>query len=518
MAGTLLRRLAKDPMPNRSSDDPISPQRKLAEAPLLNAETAAPDDPAWLSQPIRGLVRRSPVVIEPEGTIQQAAARMRDAKVSSVLLMRGSELLGIVTDRDLRNRVLAEGVEGTQPVQQIATLRPRTLAANAAAFEALLLMTEQGIHHLPVEENGQIIGVLTAGDLAQRQSTSAIYLVREIGRQSDIPGLARAAARVADLQRQLAASTTPASTTGRIVTSITDAVTRRLLQLAHADMGPAPIPYVWVAAGSQARREQTARSDQDNCMILDDAYDEPVHGEYFRALSRFVCDGLDACGYVHCPGEMMAMTDTWRQPLARWKAYFDQWIHRPEPKALMLTSVFFDLRTIGGEPTLLDALRAQTLAATRGNSLFLAHLAGNALQHRPALGWLGQLSTEGAGEYRGRIDLKHKGAVPVIDLARIFALAAGAPEVNTFDRIEAAAREGTLSASAAKDLAEALEFIGRIRLDHQARQTAMGERPDNFVAPSELSNLARRQLQDAFKVIQTLQSVLQQRYGGGSYK
>ncbi len=184
----------------------------------------------------------------------------------------------------------------------------------------------------------------------------------------------------------------------------------------------------------------------------------------------------------------------------------------------MLTSVFFDLRAIEGDSALLDTLRAQTLAATRGNSLFLAHLAGNALQHRPALGWLGQLSTEGTGAHRGRTDLKHKGAVPVIDLARIFALAAGAPEVNTFDRIEAAAREGTLSASAAKDLAEALEFIGRIRLDHQARQTAKGERPDNFVAPSELSNLARRQLQDAFKVIQTLQSVLQQRYGGGSYK
>lgn len=518
MATTPTRHLAKDPMPNLSTDELASLRRPLAAAPLLNAEPAASDDPAWLNQPVRGLVRRGPVIVEPQASIQQAAARMRDAKVSSVLLMHGEQLLGIVTDRDLRNRVLAAGVDGAQPIHHVATRHPRTIAANAEAFEALLVMTEQGIHHLPVEERGRIIGVVTAGDLAQRQTTSAIYLVREIGRQSDIPGLAQAVARVAGLQQHLAASMTPASATGRIVTSITDAVTRRLLQLAHADMGPAPIPYVWVAAGSQARREQTARSDQDNCMILDDAYDESIHGEYFRNLSRFVCDGLDACGYVHCPGEMMAMTDTWRQPLARWQAYFDQWIHRPEPKALMLTSVFFDLRAIAGNSALLDALRAQTLAATRGNSLFLAHLAGNALQHRPALGWLGQLSTEGAGEHRGRIDLKHKGAVPIIDLARIFALAAGAPEVNTFDRIEAAVREGTLSAAAAKDLAEALELIGRIRLDHQARQTAKGEKPDNFVSPSDLSNLAKRQLLDAFKVIQTLQSVLQQRYGGGSYK
>ena len=115
-----------------------------------------------------------------------------------------------------------------------------------------------------------------------------------------------------------------ACSTGHIVTAITDALTTRLIDLAEAKLGPAPIDYVWVAAGSQARSEQTARSDQDNCLVLDDGYDEALHGDYFRAFSRFVCDGLTACGYIHCPGEMMAMTDTWRQPRWRWMQYFEQ--------------------------------------------------------------------------------------------------------------------------------------------------------------------------------------------------
>ena len=133
-----------------------------------------------------------------------------------------------------------------------------------------------------------------------------------------------------------------------MVTAITDALTARLLHLGEAKFGPPPVDYAWVAAGSQARNEQTAKSDQDNCMILDDAYDEAAHGAYFKPLAAWVCDGLAACGYVHCPGEMMAMTDKWRQPRRVWAEYFRRWVDTPEPMALMLTCVFFDVRVVAG--------------------------------------------------------------------------------------------------------------------------------------------------------------------------
>jgi len=317
---------------------------------------------------------------------------------------------------------------------------------------------------------------------------------------------------VGPLQRHLAAAQASAYASGHIVTAVTDAITARLLQLAELQFGPPPVDYAWVAAGSQARHEQTARSDQDNCLVLDDAYDETAHGAYFSQLAGWVNDGLNACGYVYCPGEMMARNPAWCQPQRVWRSYFDTWTHRPEPKALMLTCVFFDLRLIHGQAALLDSLRTDVLAQTRSNRIFLAHMVGNALTHRPPLSLFGGLSTIRSGEHRDTIDLKHSGIVPIIDLARIYALAGGHAAVNTHDRLAVAADSKEISPSSAHDLRDALEFMASLRIRHQARQMALGEPADNFLAPDELSNFERSQLKDAFGVVQTLQSVLAQRY------
>ncbi|MGP1683514.1 MAG: putative nucleotidyltransferase substrate binding domain-containing protein, partial [Giesbergeria sp.] len=258
-------------------------------------------------------------------------------------------------------------------------------------------------------------------------------------------------------------------------------------------------------------------SDQDNCLVLSDDYDEARHGAWFREFSHFVCDGLAECGYIHCPGEMMAMTDKWRQPRARWAQYFRQWVDTPEPMALMLTCVFFDLRAIHGRTELLDTLRRDLLENTRGNSLFLAHMVGNALKHRPPLGLFGTISRIRGGEHPGTIDLKHTGIVPIVDLARLYALAGGMPEVNTHDRLEVAASSGEVSPQSARDLREALEFISKLRIAHQARQLAQGKKPNNFLALEELSNFERSHLKEAFQVVQTVQGVLGQRYQSGRF-
>ena len=253
-------------------------------------------------------------------------------------------------------------------------------------------------------------------------------------------------------------------------------------------------------------------------MILDDAYDEATHGAYFKALATFVCDGLAACGYIHCPGEMMAMTDKWRQPRRVWAEYFRKWVDTPEPMALMLTCVFFDVRTIAGQAALLDGLRADVLRRTKDAKLFLAHMVGNALTHQPPLGLFGGLfgglSTIRSGEHKGTIDLKHNGIVPVIDLARVYALAAGHDAVNTHDRLAHAAESGEISSQSVRDLRDALEFLSALRIRHQARQIAAGQPADNYLRPDELSNFEREQLKDAFGVVKQLQEVLGQRYQG----
>jgi CBS domain-containing protein len=432
-------------------------------------------------------------------------------------LVEQGQLFGLITDRDLRNRVVAQGLDSGQPVADIATLAPLTVSANSPAFDALLLMARHNIHHVPVMDGQRIAGMITATDLTEQHSTSAVYLAGDIYKQTTLEGLSQISTKVKHLQQHLAAADASAYSTGHIVTAITDALTVRLIQLAEAKLGPAPIDYVWVAAGSQARSEQTAKSDQDNCLILDDAYDEVLHGEYFKTFSKFVCDGLAECGYIHCPGEMMAMTDTWRQPRQRWAQYFQKWVNQPEPKALMLTCVFFDLRAIHGQSALLDGLRRDVLQRTKGNSLFLAYMVGNALKHRPPLGMFGTISLIRGGKNPGTIDLKHSAIVPIVDLARVYALADGLAAVNTSDRLEAAAQAGEVSAQSARDLKDALEFLAKLRIAHQARQIQSGQSPDNFLSLDELSNFERSHLKDAFSVVQTLQGVLGQRYQSGRF-
>jgi len=465
-----------------------------------------------MQTPVRALLTRPAVTISPQTPIRAAAERMRDQHVSSLLLVDEGRLMGLVTDRDLRNRVLAAGLDPATPVREIATLQPRTIAAGVPGFEAVLLMARHTIHHVPVLEGDAVIGMLTATDLTRQQGMSPVYLASEIHKREDLDGLVASAGQVGALQQQLAAAGASAYSTGHMVTAITDALTVRLLELGEARLGPPPVPYAWVAAGSQARNEQTAKSDQDNCMILDDAYDERVHGDYFKALSRFVCDGLHSCGYVHCPGEMMAMTDQWRQPRRVWASYFDKWIDTPEPMALMLTCVFFDVRTVAGPTSLLESLRTEVLKKTRRAKLFLALMVGNALTHQPPLGLFGGISTVRSGPNKGTIDLKHTGIVPIIDLARIYALAAGHPAVNTYDRLANAASSGEISAQSVRDLRGALAFLGGVRLRHQARMMAAGHEADNHLRPDLLSNFEREQLKEAFGVVKSLQDVLVQRY------
>lgn len=483
--------------------------------PRARPRAAAAQSGNIMTQPIASLIKRAPVSIDRAQSIREAARRMAEAKVSSILLTQDEQLFGLVTDRDLRSRVLAAGLGTERPVADIATLAPLTLQTHDSVFDAMVLMARQNVHHAPILDGSRLVGMVTATDLTLYHSPSAVYLTSDIYKQPDLAGLVACSARVKDLQSSLAKAETSAYSTGHIITSVTDAFTVRLIQLAERQLGPAPVPYVWVAAGSQARMEQAARTDQDNCLVLSDDYRPEQHGEYFRAFSKFVCDGLDACGYVHCPGEIMAMTDKWRQPKSRWQQYFTQWINKPEPMALMLTSVFFDLRAVHGETELLDGLRQEVLGRTRGHTLFLAHMVSNALKQRPPLGLFGQITTSRGGEHPRSVDLKHGGVVPIVDLARIYALAGGLAPVNTQDRLEVAAQSGEVSPQAARDLVDALEFIAGLRIDHQTRQIADGQAPDNHLKLEELSSFERGTLRDAFGVVQKLQAVLAQRYQAG---
>jgi len=378
-----------------------------------------------------------------------------------------------------------------------------------------MLMSRHNIRHLPVKNNDQIVGLISATDLIQRQSASPVYLVADVYRQSSVEQLAEVSNLIPQVLVNLVDADATAHSIGYMISSIGDAITVQLLQLAQEQLGPAPVSYCWLSFGSLARMDQTARSDQDNGLLLADSYDAKLHGDYFKKLARFVNDGLNACGYEYCPGEIMAINDKWRQPLSAWKKYFFNWINKPEPKALMHASIFFDMRRIHGDNELFVELHRHVLQQSEANRIFLAHLTANALHLEPPLGFFRRFVLVHDGEHNNTLDLKHNGVVPIIDLARIYALAGSIDAINTRSRLEAAAGCGEVSSQGAEDLRDALELISMTRLRHQARLIRAGKQANNFIPPDELSNFERNHLKEAFEIVRTMQAALGQRYQTG---
>ncbi|WP_291734912.1 DUF294 nucleotidyltransferase-like domain-containing protein [Leisingera sp. F5] len=456
---------------------------------------------------VETIMARDPVTCSSGLTCQSAAQLMRDRRISSVCVTDGGTLQGILTTRDLTGKILAAGKPISTPVSTVMTPDPLTLAPSATGSEVLHLMMEHGIGHIPVVEAGKLAGIVTQTDLTRFQAVSSGEMISSIARAGSADEMARAAAEIPRLLVQLVAGGNRHEVVTRLITDIADTATRRLLALAEQKLGPAPVPYLWLACGSQGRREQTGVSDQDNCLILSDDL-TPGDEAYFEALARFVCDGLNTCGYVYCPGEMMASNTRWRQPLRVWRDYFRGWIARPSPEAQMLASVMFDLRPIGGDAALFADLQQETLKAASANSIFTAHMIANSLKHTPPLGLLRGLAAIRSGEHRNTLDMKHNGVVPVVDLGRVYALQGQLAEVNTRARLGAAEAAGVLSPSGARDLMDAYDLIAQTRLEHQAAQIRSGSAPDNYLAPSDLSDFERSHLRDAFVVVKTMQSAV----------
>ena len=482
-------------------------------------DVALPSDGSLLTLSAHDIADEPLVEISADTSIREAAARMAERDASALMVMHGGKLSGIVTDRDFCTRAVARALPPEAPASAIMTPDPVTIAADARAADALLIMARHNIRHLPVVrrdgERVRVAGLITAAGLIRQQSQNPVFLVNDIARARDLDELVALSKRLPRALVTLVDTGLPAHDIAHAISAVGTAITRRVIALAEARLGPPPVPYAFIVAGSLARREQTVHTDQDNAIILSDEYDAAEHGAYFARLAKDISDGLNACGYVYCPGEVMASNEKWRLPLKGWRALFENWILSPEPKALMHASIFFDLRCLHGDCALLEALWGDVREMARGNTIFLAHMAANALHYRPPLGFFRQFVLERSGHEEPALDMKKRGVVPIIDLARVHALAAGVAAIATRERLQEAAAEGELSEEGMKELLDAFDFISLVRLRHQAERIRAGEKPDNFVSPEELSALERRHLKDAFDVVRTMQAALEQRYQAG---
>jgi CBS domain-containing protein len=462
------------------------------------------------------LVSRAPVTCTPVTTAVEIARLLTREHVGSAVVLEDGRPVGIVTDRDLRGKVVAAGLDpSTTPAAAIMSSPLVAVRPAAFAFEALLEMTRRDVHHLPIVEDGRLVAVLSSNDFVRLQTTHPVLLAREIGAAPSLPALTQLAGRTTPLVRRLLDEGGRPYDIGQVVAELNDRIVLRVLELTEQALAAAeqrpPVPYCWLAFGSEARREQTLRTDQDNGLV----YADPPAGQVAAAAAYYACfageviRGLVAVGFPRCPGGVMASNPQWCQPLSVWSANFRRWIGRPLAQELLAASIFFDLRPIGGALELGARLAELIRAEAPGGHVFLAHLARDVVARHVPLTFFGNIATEGSGPHRGTVDLKSAGSLQLVGAARLAALERGLAETNTVDRFHAA---GLYTHDETREITDAYQHLMRLRLAHQLARIEAGEAPDNRVDPSRLSHAEALLLRDALKTVARVQDGLRERF------
>ncbi len=450
-----------------------------------------------------------PLLCRQNTTIREAAQMLAKAKATCVFVVDASgQAAGIVTDRDFAEKVVAKALPLELPVTDIMSKPVVAVEASERLFHALLAMVSRDIHHVLVAQQGRPIGVLTAHDLMVLQGKSPLNVVRFIEAQSTVQDLAAAQTRISGLVPLLLREGAKASHVTRVIAEVNDRLIGKILQFAEARLGPAPIPYCWVVLGSEGRREQTFKTDQDNALILSELATDPSY-DYFASMAAFVQEALSTCGYPLCTGNYMASNPRWRQPLAHWSNYFRAWMTEAELHGTEDALIFFDMRPVAGDASLFHALAAQNRERLKEAGMFKSVLAFVSTTHKPPVGFFRNFVLERSGEHKNELDLKLYGTGPIVNAARVFAIHAGIEHTNTSDRLVALASAPGENASLFRDLQEAFEFLTLLRLECQLRQVRDGQELSNFSAPDSLTHLQRSLLKEAFRTTGRAQALIE---------
>ena len=468
------------------------------------------------SAQVGDVVRRRPEYIPQGCTVREAAKVMNERRVGYLLVGETEgKAAGIITDRDLRTKVVGAGRGSDIGVEEVMSSPVRTVPARALCFDVLLEMVRSRVHHLAIAQDGRITGVVSGHDLMVLQGTSPLFLVREIATAERIEELYDLSLKSPRVVSSLIHEGAKASHVTRMITLLNDYVLDRLLTLLQQELGPPPVPFCWLLMGSEGRKEQTFRTDQDNGLLYRDPEGDAQRKEaadYFRMLGNETIRHLVSCGFPRCKGDIMASNPKWCQPLSAWKRTFERWVNNPEPREVMHATIFFDFRPGYGDLSLGQELRAHLNEILSGQELFFRFLAQDCLKTPAALNFFRQFVTEKSGQYKNRVDLKTKGITPFVDFARLTALRAKVNETNTLERLQQAGDLGGMSEELQMKAMQSFEFQMQLRLVHQWQMHEEGLEPDNFIDPNQLSDLDRHTLKDAFAVVSEIKGHLREEY------
>jgi len=467
-------------------------------------------DPA--RRPVSRLLRGDPVIAAPAATVQEAARRMVEASSSAVLVDLGDGF-GIVTDRDLRERVVAAGVPADTPVSQVMTAPATTIADDVTGADALLDMLDRGVRHLPVvDASGRVIGVISDTDLMAVETRTPFLLRRAITAATTVDELAAAVEPLSDTIIGLHDAKVAAASISRVIATVHEALTRRMIELV-IDGHPEVAPFTWLSLGSVARREAFPSSDQDSAIAWQGEGDDPAVREPLARVAAEVVAGLERCGIPRCPNGAVACKPLFLRSQGAWLAAARSWLDDPtEEKALILVSLMIDGRPVWTAESGWRAV-GDVFAGARRHPQLLRRLGLFALSDRPPTGFFRDFVVEHDGERRGTLDIKSGGLLPVVDIARWAAMSAGSSETSTAARLDAAERAGTLDGRTASTLQIAFELFTDLRMQSQIDALRRGVTPNDSIDPRELAPLTRRYLKDAFRAVAEVQRGLTNEFG-----
>ncbi|HWR97622.1 MAG TPA: DUF294 nucleotidyltransferase-like domain-containing protein [Candidatus Methanoperedens sp.] len=469
-----------------------------------------PGEPAGMDRPLSAVVRRPPVTCLPSDSIESALRTMSTEALGSLIVTGGErEPLGIFTLHDLLNRVALQRKDLADPISSVMSPVRVMLPSRATAYDAALEMVRQGTRHVIVVDQGKVTGIVSEKDLFDLQRLSLRQLSSEIKGAPDVAALAALAAEVRRLAQSRLVEGVSSEQLTRLISSLNDLLTRRVLELEFADRDLRGVVCCWLALGSEGRLEQTLSTDQDNGLLFESpaGVDADAAREVLLPIAQRVNASLAACGFPLCTGNIMAGNPRWCLSAAEWRREFAHWIDSGNPEALLHGSIFFDFRALYGAERLATQLRAWLTGKAAANFRFLHQMAENSLHNRPPLGMVRDFQVESAGEHKGTIDLKLNGTTIFVDAARIFALATGGSATSTAERLRAAATALKVPPDEVEAWIGAFYHLLALRL--RCQQGALsGVGAGNRVNPARLDRLKRSILKESLHQAKNIQSRL----------
>ena len=454
------------------------------------------------------------MVCHPDTTVREATRIMQERNITCVVVAEEGQLPGIFTVRDLR-RVTASspGNPADGILRDCMTPRLITLPEDAYLFDAISLMSRHNFHRVGVvDADGALVGMLTDTDLLTFQTRTPLYLITEIERAGSIEQLQKLNARLTVMVQLTYQAGVAIRGVVQLISHFNDAFTQRLIQLMADQEGiMLPAGAAYLSLGSEGRREQTLRTDQDSAIVYGDDFPD----DQLPALERFanrLIDGLEQLGVPRCPGDTMASNPQWRHSLSGWKAILEGWISTPLQDNMVNFGMFQDMRVLHGDLSFEAALRGHIYETAQAHSLFFPNMARNIVRFKPPLGMFGRLLVEKKGEHRGRIDLKKGGLFALVRGISLLALEVGVLGGSTWDKLERLRPLNLIATSDLDTLEESFSFLVKLRLGRQLSARAANQEADNCVDPLVMTERNRVQLRAALRGVDTLLQIMRSHY------